>query len=97
MLVIPVSVTQVLTSCAGDLDYVFSHPKAMPDVFSPIFLCRWHVYIFLRDAQFVGVLDDRGDVCTHRRESIVRGLAQMEWMSIIGSSPGDYWTWSETE
>ena len=32
VLVIPVSVTQVLTSCAGDLNNVFSQPKTMPDI-----------------------------------------------------------------
>ena len=67
MLVIPVSVTQVRTSCAGDLDNVFSQPKRMSDICARLFHCRWHVYIFLRDDHFVGVLIDRGDVHTDER------------------------------
>ena len=31
-LVIPVSVTQALTSCAGELDNVFSQPKTVPGI-----------------------------------------------------------------
>ena len=47
VLVIPVSVTQVLTSCAGQLDNVFSQPKAAPDICARLFHCRWYVYSFL--------------------------------------------------
>ena len=61
VLVIPVSVTQVLTSCRGDLDVVLSQPKAVPDICARLFHCRWHVYSFIRDGHFVGVLVDRGD------------------------------------
>ena len=60
-LVILVSVTQVLTSCAGDLDNVLSQPQAVPDICARLFHCRWHVYSFIRDAHFVGVLVDCGD------------------------------------
>ena len=60
VLVIPVSVTTVLSSCAEDLDNVLSQPKAMPDICAILFYCRWHVYIFLRDLHFIGVLVDCG-------------------------------------
>ena len=39
VLVIPVSVTQVLTSCAGDLDNVFSQPKAMSEICARLLHC----------------------------------------------------------
>ena len=66
VLVIPVSVTQVLTSCAGDLDNVFSQQKAVPDICVPLFHCRWHVYSFIRDANFLSVVVARWDPNTQR-------------------------------
>ena len=67
MLVIPVSVTKVLTSCAGQLDKVFSQPKAVTDICARLLNCRWYVYIFLRDAHFIGILVDRGDASAIER------------------------------
>ena len=61
VLVIPVSVRQVLTSCRGDLDIVFSRPEAVPDICARLFHCRWNVISFIRDAHVVGVLVDLGD------------------------------------
>ena len=60
-LVILVSVTKVLTSCRGDLDNVFSQPKAVPELCARLFHCRRHVYSFIRDGHFVGILVDHGD------------------------------------
>ena len=60
-LVITVLVTQGLTSCAEDLDNVSSKPEALPDICSHLFHCSWHVYSFLRDIHFVGVLVNRVD------------------------------------
>ena len=45
--VIPVSVTQVITSCAGGLDNVFSQPEALPYFCARLFHCRLHVYSFI--------------------------------------------------
>ena len=73
-LVILVSVTQVLTSCAGDLDNVLSQPQAVPDICARLFHCRWHVYSFIRDAHFVGVLVDCGDPHTAGKVLFVESL-----------------------
>ena len=65
VLVFPVSVTQVLTPSAGDLDDVSSQPDALPEICAHLIHCRWHVYSFLRDKPFLGVLFDRGDSTTN--------------------------------
>ena len=40
VLVISVSVTQLLTSCAGDLDNVLSQPQSVTDICARFFHCR---------------------------------------------------------
>ena len=64
----------MLTSCGGDLDNVVSQPETLPDISASLFHCRWHIYSFIRDAHFVGVLVDRGDPHTNGKVWYVDSL-----------------------